>query len=98
MLLAVTAGKHYFGSQGVYIVSFISGLTDVDAITLSNARLAKTGVLQPGQACTSIIIATVANLAFKLALVHFAGTARLTRWAALGFGVMAAVGLTALAL
>lgn len=98
VLLAVSAGKHYFGNEGVYIVSFVSGLTDVDAITLSSARLAKTGVLEPQQACNSIVIATVANLAFKLALTHFIGTSRLSRWAALGFGAMAVAGLTALAL
>jgi len=40
----------------------------------------------------------VANMAFKLALVHFVGTARLTRWAAMGFGAMAIAGLASLAL
>jgi len=98
VLLAVSAGKQYFGNEGVYGVSFVSGLTNVDAVTLSSARLAKTGLLHPARACNAIVIATVANMAFKLALVHFVGTTRLTRWAALGFGAMAAVGLAALAL
>lgn len=95
-LLAVSAGKHFFGSQGVYVVSLLSGLTDVDAITLSNARLVKTGVLAPLQARNAIFIAILANLTFKLAAVRFIGTARLARWTALGFAAIALAGLAAL--
>jgi uncharacterized membrane protein (DUF4010 family) len=95
-LLAVSAGKHFFGSEGVYVVSLISGLTDVDAITLSNARLARTGVLAPLQARNAIFIAILSNLAFKLAAVRLLGTARLARWTALGFAAMALAGLAAL--
>jgi len=98
VLLAVSAGKHYFGDQGVYMVSFISGLTDVDAITLSSARLASTGVLTNLQACNAIIIALLANLLFKLGLAGFIGSSLLARKAAGGFIAMALAGLAALAL
>ena len=40
VLLAVAAAKQYFGSTGLYIVAIISGLTDLDAITLSTGQLA----------------------------------------------------------
>lgn len=96
MLLAVSASKHYLGSEGVYLVSLISGLTDLDAITLSSARLVSTGVLEPQQARTAIILAILANLAFKLAAVRILGTAGLARWTALGFAAIAAVGIAAL--
>jgi len=96
VLLAVSAAKHYFGSQGVYLVSLISGLTDVDPITLSSARLASTGVLSPEQARSAIILAILANLAFKLAAVRLIGTPALARRAALGFAAIAAVGVAAL--
>jgi uncharacterized membrane protein (DUF4010 family) len=96
VLLAVSAGMHYFGSEGVYVVSLISGLTDVDAITLSNARLAGTGVIEPLQARNAIVIAILANLAFKLAAVRIIGTARLARWTALGFAAIALAGIASL--
>jgi uncharacterized membrane protein (DUF4010 family) len=87
---------HYFGREGVYVVSLISGLTDVDAITLSNARLAGTGVLEPLQARNAIVIAVIANLAFKLAAVRIIGTAPLARWTALGFAAIALAGMASL--
>jgi uncharacterized membrane protein (DUF4010 family) len=96
VLLAVSAGMHYFGREGVYVVSLISGLTDVDAITLSNARLAGTGVLEPLQARNAIVIAVIANLAFKLAAVRIIGTAPLARWTALGFAAIALAGMASL--
>jgi len=85
VLLAVSAGQHLLGNKGVYIVSLLSGLTDVDAITLSNARLVDTGTLAESQAAISILIAYVANLAFKLAMVGVIGTRRMLGWAALCF-------------
>jgi len=96
VLLAVSAAKHYFGSEGVFLVSLISGLTDVDAITLSSARLSSTGVLGPSQARTAIILAILANLAFKLVAVRVIGTAAIARWSAIGFAAIAAVGAGAL--
>jgi uncharacterized membrane protein (DUF4010 family) len=81
VLLGVSAGKDFFGDKGVYIVSLISGLTDVDAITLSNARLVGTGTLGATQAVISMLLAYVANLVFKLAMISVIGTRQMFRWA-----------------
>lgn len=80
ILLAVSAGENVFGDKGVYVISWISGLTDVDAITLSNTRLVKTGTLQPGPAAISILIAYVSNLGFKLTMVGFIGNRKMFLW------------------
>ena len=88
VLLAVSTGEHLLGNKGVYIVSLLSGLTDVDAITLSNARLVNTGTLASHQAQVSILIAYVANLAFKLAMVGVIGTRQMLGWSALCFGCL----------
>jgi uncharacterized membrane protein (DUF4010 family) len=80
VILAVSAAKDYLGDRGVYIVALISGLTDVDAITLSNARLVQQGVLGASQAHISILIALVSNLCFKLSLVGFFSTRQMFRW------------------
>lgn len=89
VLLAVSAGKLFFGDRGVYLVSLLSGLTDVDAITLSNSRLALTGSFGAFQAAVSILIAYIANLAFKLAMVGVIGTGRMFRWTLLCFVCLA---------
>ncbi|MBI2307657.1 MAG: MgtC/SapB family protein [Rhodocyclales bacterium] len=57
------------GSLGLYAVAFVSGLTDVDAITLSSLRLFGQGKLAAGEASTAILIAILANLLFKLGIV-----------------------------
>ena len=77
------------GSQGLYIVALVSGLTDVDAITLSSLRLFNLGQLSEQQTITAIVIAFVANLAFKLGMVIFIGGKRLAKWVAIGFAAMA---------
>jgi len=80
VILAVSAAKDFFGDRGVYIVSLVSGLTEVDAITLSNARLAHQCILQATQAQISILLAVVSNLGFKLGLVGFLSTRQMFRW------------------
>ncbi len=89
VLLAVSTGNDFFGNKGLYIVSLITGLTDVDAITLSNARLAGTGTFGANQAATSILVAYVANLVFKLSIVGMVGTGRMFRWTLLCFVCLA---------
>jgi len=89
VLLAASAGKDYFGNKGVYLVSMVSGLTDVDAITLSNARLAENGALGNIQAVTSILIAYVSNLGFKLIMVALVGTRQMFKWTLLCFVCLA---------
>jgi len=67
------------GSRGLYAVALVSGLTDVDAITLSTLRLYDLGTLQPLQAVSAIVLALVSNIAFKLGLVFAVGGAVLAR-------------------
>ncbi len=62
-----------FGSRGVFAVALISGLTDVDAVALSSLRLLNLGALSAADASTSIVLAVIANVIFKLALVLVAG-------------------------
>ena len=67
------------GSQGLYGVAIVSGLTDVDAITLSTLRLQGTGTLSASQVSIAIVLAIGANGAFKLAISAFAGSGALFR-------------------
>ncbi|MGA8146764.1 MAG: MgtC/SapB family protein [Gallionellaceae bacterium] len=78
------------GSKGLYAVALISGLTDVDAITLSSLHLLNLGKLSAQQTVTGIALAYISNLAFKFGLVLFIGGATLAKRVATGFLAMAA--------
>lgn len=77
------------GSKGLYAVALVSGLTDVDAITLSSLHLLDLGKLSAEQAVTGIALAYLSNLAFKFGLVLFIGGIALAKRVAVGFLAMA---------
>jgi uncharacterized membrane protein (DUF4010 family) len=77
------------GSRGLYAVAVVSGLTDVDAITLSSLRLFNLGQLGEQQTVIAITLAFLSNLAFKFGMVAFIGGWQLARLVAAGFVAMA---------
>jgi uncharacterized membrane protein (DUF4010 family) len=74
---AVTAVRHYFGDAALFAVAGISGLTDLDAITLSTAKLVEGGTLDSDLGWRLILAAAVSNLAFKAAIALAIGDRRL---------------------
>ncbi len=70
ILVLSEAMKTRFGNEGVYILSVVSGLMDVDAITLSLSKLAHTD-LSPDVATLGIIIASIMNTLVKGFLFAF---------------------------
>jgi len=85
--LAVAFAKTYFGDSGLYVVAALSGLTDMDAITLSTMQLIEAGSLETGAGWRLILVAAVANLAFKAGLVAALGSRWLARRVALMFAI-----------
>ena len=84
------------GTKGMYAVALASGLTDVDAITLSSLRLFSIDKLSAGQAVTAIALAVLSNLTFKAGLIVTLGgwkLARLTLPALLAVAVGIGIGL-----
>lgn len=73
VLLASRAAHEYFGSAGFLVASAVAGLTDVDAITISTARLAHEGVFSTGVANAAILLASAVNTAVKGALAASLG-------------------------
>lgn len=67
------------GAKGMYAVALISGLTDVDAITLSSLRLFSLDTLSKEQAVTAIALAVLSNLTFKAGLIVALGGWNLVR-------------------
>lgn len=73
------------GSQGLYLLALASGLTDVDAITLSSLRMFGMEKLSANQTVMAITLATLSNLAFKTGLVVAIGGKALARFTFPGF-------------
>lgn len=74
VLLVVAAGQDFLGDVGLYAAAAVSGLTDVDAITLSTSRLVSTGRLDPDTGWRLVLIAILSNLVFKLGLAATLGS------------------------
>lgn len=92
VLLAVAWVREWAGPRGLYLVAFVAGLTDVDAITLSTARMTNIGRLAPEQAWRVITVAYLSNLVFKAAIVGFVGSRALLWRVALLFGLLGVAG------
>ena len=77
------------GNRALYVVALISGLTDVDAITLSSLRLFNLDKLPALNVVNVIILALLANLVFKSALALGLGGWAKMRHAVAGTGAVA---------
>lgn len=89
VLLASAWLSDMAGPRGLYAVAAASGLTDVDAITLSTLRLFSLHNITAGQAVFAILLAFVANLVFKSGLVWSIGGWNMARHVIAGMAAIA---------
>ncbi|HPX78547.1 MAG TPA: MgtC/SapB family protein, partial [Methanobacterium sp.] len=82
----------YFGNAGLYVTSLISGLADVDAITISMALLAK-DTISYDIAVNAITLAAISNTLVKFIIALFFGTRQFGKIIGIIFAVIIAVGL-----
>jgi uncharacterized membrane protein (DUF4010 family) len=74
ILLGSTAASTYLGTAGTYAAGVVAGSTDVDAITLSMAKLAgEGGPLSQRVAATTIFLGTASNTVVKGTMASVAG-------------------------
>ncbi len=83
----------WFGGAGLLIASFLSGLTDLDAIALSLSNLFSGTQVTMALAAQGIVLAAVANSILKAALASSLGDRVLRRFTLLVLGATAAIGL-----
>ncbi|MCP5548429.1 MAG: MgtC/SapB family protein [Akkermansiaceae bacterium] len=69
VLIGVAFAKERLGNAGLYIVAAVSGLTDMDAITLSTSRLVADGHIDTGRGWRVILLGGVSNMVFKAGMV-----------------------------
>lgn len=96
VILAVAFAKHYLGDAALYPVAAVSGLTDVDAVTLSTANLSVRERIEPSTAWRLILVAALSNLMFKGASAIVLGSPALRRRIATLFGLAIAGGVVIL--
>ena len=70
---AINMVENHYGNIGVYIVSTLSGITDVDAITLSLSQLATDQKLTLQTSAAGIVIASATNSLVKLGIIFWMG-------------------------
>jgi uncharacterized membrane protein (DUF4010 family) len=90
LIAKLVAGS--IGNAGLFVLAAVSGIADVDALTLSMARLAGLQV-GAGDAANAILIAATVNTLSKAGMAGFVGGARLGRIV----GIASAVAVGALA-
>ncbi len=91
--LAVAAARRYLDSTGLYLVAIISGLTDMDAITLSVARMVEGKTLEADSAWRLILAASLSNAVFKGIVASVLGGVKLALRLAPYFGAVLVGGL-----
>jgi uncharacterized membrane protein (DUF4010 family) len=93
VLLAAAAAKSYFGQGGLYAVAILSGLTDMDAITLSVSQMVHQNQVEAAAGWRLVMAASLANLLFKTGIVAVLGNRALLGRIAVLFGIALAGGL-----
>lgn len=86
----------YLGNSGIYLVAFISGIADVDAITISLAGLALNGHITNFTAEAGIFVAAFANTIFKGGIAYYLGSKDFFRGVLAVFSIIITVGLIVL--
>ncbi|MCU4801776.1 MgtC/SapB family protein [Halobacteria archaeon HArc-gm2] len=97
VLLVSEYANEWLGTSGLYATAFLSGLADVDAMTITLSRLAAEGTVSTDVATTGIVIAAIANTLVKAGLAWVLGSSRLGRLVAVVLGAVVVTGLVVLA-
>lgn len=93
IVVASKAALEELPTSAIYAISFLAGLTDVDAISLSMARLARNGELSEALALQAVLIAAVSNTLLKIGFVVILGAPHLAKKVSLALGVTAMAGI-----
>ncbi len=92
VVLVAAAARDHLGNAGLYLSSAVAGLTDVDAIALSVAKMHASGELPETVAVRSIVLATIVNTLVKAGLALVLGGRGVGRPVGLALGGVAVVG------
>jgi uncharacterized membrane protein (DUF4010 family) len=91
VLFASRLATYYFGQSGFLVAALVSGLADVDAVTLASAEQARSQSVAVGFAALAIAIAVTANTVTKAVMAISAGGRKFGLPIAVVFGVAVAL-------
>lgn len=93
VLFIAKAGHVYLGSAGIYLTSILSGLADVDAITISMSQLSKSAEITNDTAVNAITIAVASNMSVKAGIAILFGSREFGKKVAIVTGLLLVAGL-----
>jgi len=96
VLLLTAAAKEYWGDRELFLIAGVSGLVDVDAITVSTSQLVKAGKLSADQGWKLVVLALVVNTVFKAGISAVLAGRRLLSRILLPLGIAVLAGLVLL--
>jgi len=96
VLLLTAAAKEYWGDRELFLIAGVSGLADVDAITVSTSQFVKAGKLAPDQGWKMVVLALIVNTIFKVGVSGILAGRRLLAGILLPLGGAALAGLVLL--
>jgi uncharacterized membrane protein (DUF4010 family) len=96
--LGAAYAQDLLGSRGLYAVAAISGLSDMDAITLSSGKAVSESRMLPHEASRAIAIALISSMAMKVIICGVLGSPKLLRSAILLFTINAAAAVAVILL
>ena len=73
IMVFARAMQQVAGDAGIYVLAAISGLADVDALSLSMAKMAADAQVAPSVATQAIVLAILVNTTVKAALAYVIG-------------------------
>jgi len=77
VIFAVAATNDMIGERGLYVVAGLSGITSVDAITLSTSNLVVAGRVVADHAWRILMVALLSNIVFKTVIIAWLGDRQL---------------------
>jgi len=93
IIFGIAAVKHHFGQSWLFGIAILSGLHDVDAITLSTAQLVDHQRIDVTTAWRLILTASLSNIVAKGTIAALLGSRKLAIWIAIVFAFALAGGL-----
>lgn len=93
ILFLLKLAKHYLGDSGLYVAAAVSGLADVDAITLSVAGQVGSDEIAAKAGAMGITIAVVSNSVTKMGIAISSGGWKFGRLVAASLLAATAIGL-----
>ncbi len=93
ILLVIAATTEYLGSEVLYLVAGISGLADMDAITLSVSQKVQVETIAATLGWKLILTALISNTIFKYLLIRFIGGNEVAKKVVPAFSIVIAAAL-----